>query len=212
MTTQISKKMQRIFVMLVLASNPLLLHAAEFGPSVRAVDAGLGSGFTTAFSRTINGRLGINAFDVDISNIGEQDSAHSQGFGLNSWSALLDWHPFSGGFRLSGGLLHGAVGERQDTGFDAGFTGVNAFADKEPVGLSGVVDFEGTTPYLGIGWGNALTKNGRLGLLVDLGLVFQDDSDINLFSGAGLDTLFNNTLDDYGYLPVFSLGLSYQFD
>ena len=210
MTKQNNKTMHRLLVMLVLGLAPLSLHAAELHNTASSVDAGLGTEFTTAFSRTISGRLGIGGFDVD--NAGGNYSANSLDFGLNSWSALLDWHPFSGGFRFSGGLLHNDTAERQQVDPYTGLANANALSDKEFASLSGIVDFEGTSPYLGIGWGNALTKSGRLGLLVDFGVVFQDDAEVNLSPGLGQDILFNGALDDYGYLPVFSLGLSYQFD
>ncbi|MBL4850732.1 MAG: hypothetical protein JKY90_00390 [Gammaproteobacteria bacterium] len=212
MTTHISQKIQRFFVMLMLGSFSLSSHAADFYGATPIAVADLGTEFTTVFSRTINGRLGINALGVDLVQLDEQDATYNLDFGLNSWSALLDWHPFKSGFRFSGGLLHNEPGDREQVDPYTGLANANALSGNELGSLNSVVEFEGTSPYLGIGWGNALTKNGRLGLLVDLGVVFQDDADANLSSGLGQDASFRNTLDDYGYLPVFSLGLSYQFD
>ncbi len=212
MTKHISKKIQRFFVILMLGLFPLSLHAADFHGATPIAADGLGAEFTTAFSRTINGRLGINALDVGLTQLDEQDATYNLDFGLNSWSALLDWHPFKGGFRFSGGLLHNEPSDRGQVDPYTGLANVNALSDNELGSLNSIVEFEGTSPYLGIGWGNALTKNGRLGLLVDLGVVFQDDADVNLPSSLGQDASLRNALDDYGYLPVFSLGLSYQFD
>ncbi|PCH60013.1 MAG: hypothetical protein COC05_05410 [Gammaproteobacteria bacterium] len=214
---QNSRTMPRLLTILVLGSAPLSLHAAplslhamDLHNTASPVDTGLGTEFTAAFGRTINGRLGINITDFD--NVRDKDNANSLDFGLNSWSALLDWHPFSGGFRFSGGLLHNDAIERQDVDPRTGLANVNALGGKEFASLSGIIDLEGTTPYLGIGWGNALTKNGRLGLLLDFGVVLQDNAEVGLSSGFSQDFLLNGVLDDYGYLPVFSLGLSYQFD
>jgi len=210
MTKYITTKMQRLFVMLVLGFSPLSLHAVDFAASAPA--ASLGAEFTTTFSRTINGRLGINALDVGLAQLNQQNASYNLDFGLNSWSALLDWHPFKGGFRFSGGVLHNEANEGQQVDPYTGLVTRNALSGNELGSLNSVVDVEGTTPYLGIGWGNALTKSGRLGLLVDLGVVFQDDADIDLSSGIGQDVSLSNALDGDGYLPVFSLGLSYQFD
>ncbi len=212
MTKYISQKIQRLFVILMLGSFPLSLHAADFYGATPIVVADLGTEFTTVFSRTINGRLGINALGVDLVQFDGQNTTYNLDFGFNSWSALLDWHPFKGRFRLSGGLLHNEPSDRGQVDPYTGLANVNALSDNELGSLNSIVEFEGTSPYLGIGWGNALTKNGRLGLLVDLGVVFQDDADVNLPSSLGQDASLRNALDDYGYLPVFSLGLSYQFD
>ncbi len=212
MIKHISQKIRRFFVILILGSFPLSLHAADFYGATPIAVADLGTEFTTAFSRTINGRLGINAFDVGLTQLDEQDATYNLDFGLNSWSALLDWHPFKGGFRFSGGLLHNQSNDREQVDPYTGLANANALSDNELGSLNSIVEFEGTSPYLGIGWGSALTKNGRLGLLVDLGVVFQDDSDANFASDLGQGDPLRNTLDGYGYLPVFSLGLSYQFD
>ena len=37
--------------------------------------------------------------------------------------------------------------------------------------ITGTVDFASSAPYFGVGWGNA--TSGRLGIALDLGLVFQ---------------------------------------
>ncbi|MBL1292710.1 MAG: hypothetical protein COB61_002455 [Thiotrichales bacterium] len=216
MTIQIKTATQQLFVMLMIGAAPLTLpstlYAADFvAPSATGATTTLGSGFTTTFSRTINGRLGINALDVGLTQLDEESAAYNVDFGLNSWSALLDWHPFKGGFRLSGGVLHNQPGDRQQVDPYTGLATGNALSENELGSLNSVIELEGTTPYLGIGWGNALIKSGRLGFLVDLGVVFQDDGEVG-FSGAGQDVSLTNRLDDYGYLPVFSLGLSYQFD
>lgn len=216
MTSILNNKLPQFLVMSMLAYSPLALYAAEFNTTPPSLESGLGAEFTTAFSRTINGRLGISAFDFDADRSAEQESDYSFDSGLSSWSALVDWHPFSGGFRFSGGLLHNQPVERQSVDRYTGLGLSNALSDNELGSLNGIVDIAGTAPYLGIGWGNALSRNGRLGLVVDLGLVLQDDADVNLSSDSvirrGGSTSFNNVLDDYSYLPVFSFGLSYQFD
>lgn len=168
---------------------------------------GLGSDFTTTFSQTVNGRLGINALSFDSGAIDEHDIARGVEPGLRTWSALVDWHPFQGDFRFSGGLLHNGA----DLGAIAGADG--ALAGVDIGGLNSALDFAGTAPYIGVGWGNPLNKEGRLGLLMDVGVLVQDNTDIGLAADSfESDFLLGNSLTGFNYQPVFSLGVSYQFD
>ncbi len=187
-------------------------YASEFD-SYSPLESQLGTEFTAAISRTISGRLGINALDFDIEGSNEHESTYDVNLGFESWSALVDWHPFSGNFRLSGGVLHNQPNDNNIVDPYTGLALSNSLGNNDFGSLNGIVDTEGTLTYLGIGWGNALNKSGRLGFVVDLGLVFQE-ADVNLGSDSSgnENSAFSNTLDDYNYLPVFSLGLSYQFN
>ena len=203
-----------VYFCVALAScyAPSAAYSAEFD-SFSSLNTELGTNFTTAFTRTISGRLGINAFDIDLEGSRQHETSYDLGLGFESWSALVDWRPFSGNFRLSGGVLHNSANDDQTVDPYTGLALSNSLGKGEFGSLNGVVDTVGTTPYLGIGWGNALNKSGRLGLVVDLGLVLQDDN-VNLSSDTvGSNSIsVTNSLDDYNYLPVFSLGLSYQFN
>ena len=78
--------------------------------------------------------------------------------------------------------------------------------------------FEGISPYLGLGWGSSLTESGRMGLNLDVGVLYQPDSSILNDDGLGFssdkrnwDDALKEGLRDLDLEPVFSLGVSYNF-
>jgi hypothetical protein len=87
--------------------------------------------------------------------------------------------------------------------------------------LKGEVDFRPVAPYIGIGWGNALGKEERWGILTDLGIAFTGLPDIEL-SATGPDPTIQaeiakeerdiqDELDAFKFYPVLSISLFYRF-
>lgn len=201
--------------------------AAEAGGvalSGRASSLGLGLELTAGLSDRVNVRLGGNAFSYDRTFTNDQDE-----FGLDikfrSLTALLDVHPFAGGFRLSGGFV--------SNGNEAALTGQSTsdyeignsrYSTAEVGALTGAVDFKKAAAYAGIGWGNAVRAGRKLGVVVDTGVVFQGSPNVTLSASgpiagnpgfqADLRQEELNIEDDahqFKYYPVFSFGISYKF-
>lgn len=179
---------------------------------------------------TLNVRAGFNTFDYDYdemsdSTTGIQGLKYEGDLSLQSFPLLIDWHPFSGGFRLSAGLVFSsneimakaecanATCEFGDLTFTKAELGTTALA----------VDLGGTQPYLGLGFGNSVSSTSRLSFVFDLGVVFQDVS-ITLTPSATCEanTICRNEADkeeaelkddveDFDMYPVLAVGLSYRF-
>ena len=60
--------------------------------------------FITDIKPKLNGRVGFNAFNYDYDTT-EAGIKYDLDFDLLSFSALLDWHPYDGRFRVSGGIV-----------------------------------------------------------------------------------------------------------
>lgn len=146
-------------------------------------------------------------------------------FDLN-WDSLavgVDMHPFTGPFRLSLGLL------ANDNGLSATSTpnqpvlvGNTLYTPAEIGTLSGNVGFDGTTPFIGLGWD--WSKSKRFGFSLDLGLVSQGSPKVSLTASGlltGTPTFaadlaaeaaeLEDSLDDFDLLPYASFGLSFRF-
>lgn len=134
---------------------------------------------------------------------------------VDSLSVVSDWHPRGGLFRLSAGLVYQEASE------------VESYASKQyqiplqfnrpEMALRGN-QFDGISPYLGLGWGGALTKSNRMGLNLDVGVLYQPDSSILIddpvsFSSdkRNWDDALREGLKELDLEPVFSLGVSYNF-
>ena len=205
----------------------LLASAAEaggFALSGRASTLGLGLELTAGLSDRINVRLGGNAFSYSRTFTQDEDEFDLD-VKFRSLTALLDVHPFAGGFRLSGGFV--------SNGNEAALTGQSTsdyeignsrYSTAEVGALTGAVDFKKAAAYAGIGWGNAVREGRKLGVVFDLGVVFQGSPNVTLGASGPIagDPGFQQDLrqeelnieDDarqFRYYPVFSLGISYKF-
>lgn len=138
---------------------------------------------------------------------------------------MVDWYPFDGAFRVSGGILFNNseidLRSRPDEPMEIG----NFTYEPDEIGvLRGTIDFDGVAPYVGIGWGNALDRSKRWGLITDLGIAFIGSPDVDLSANG---TLANNAafqaelaaeeqelqddVDSFTIYPVLSISLYYLF-
>lgn len=190
-----------------------------FGVTAKIGTLGYGGDLTLSMGRYLSLRGGYNRMDLEADVT--LDEADVRG-DLN-WQTiplLLDIHPFANGFRISGGmvqnnnelLLSAAPGETLT--FDAG--------DYVVDGLDGIVKFDKTSYYAGIGFGAATGKDGRWHFSCDLGVMFQGEPQVEAtaiatepaFQGL-LDAALEIELDEYRddieflrYYPVVSIGIS----
>jgi hypothetical protein len=212
-----------------LAISALLyssLSVAEgIGVGVKAGTLGLGIEVTKGFTSTLNGRIGFNAYTFDASGT-ESDIDYDSDWELKSVALLLDWHPFSGGFRTTVGVFLNDnkidSTAKTESSYDIGGTTYTA----AQVGtLAGNVSFNDTAPYVGIGWGNAVGKGQRLTFALDVGVLVQGAPNAELTSTGGTlssdpnfqanlateEAELQDSLDDFDLYPVISVGLAFQF-
>jgi len=142
----------------------------------------------------------------------------------SSRTALFaDWFPFSGGFRLVGGIT------ANDTKLDVNSTGTGtATINGKTISMVGNyfnvnLKYPTATPYLGLGYGHQVTAKG-LGFYADVGVTFGSfTADVNTnVVGASGGTItqadvdaqkqkMNDSLGGLKYLPSFSAGMVYRY-
>lgn len=115
---------------------------------------------------------------------------------LKTFGAMLDWFPFGGAFRLTGGLMSNGneinlagvanSGNQFEVG-DCAYTSNPA----DPLRVNGRVDFRSTAPYLGIGWGGNMNSGPGLYGTFDIGVMFSGSPKAAL-SAAGSATVAND--------------------
>ena len=209
---------------------PLTSSAGE-GLGLTVKGGTLGAGVEISASLIENTRLrgGINyfsgySFDSTISDIDYEFDTE-----LNSLSLLLDWHPFSGSFFLSGGALINnnsisATGRIDRGMIPSSFSAYAHYVDL--VSVSGDIEFATFAPYVGIGWRSNSGESGW-GIACELGILFQGEPKVNnLRVNAPIDINSNEAvqqflaeqeaeiedeLEYFRYYPVASLLLTYNF-
>jgi len=215
--------------MLGLVMSGLLFSSISFadgiGIGAKVGTLGFGIEVTKNFTPKINGRIGLNTFTFDASGT-ESDIDYDGDLNMESFAALVDWHPFSGGFRATAGLLLNnnelKLTAKSAVNYDIGGT---TYTPAEIGTFGGSVNFNDVAPYAGIGWGNAVDKGQRLTFAIDVGVLMQGSANVDFTASGGTlssdPTLLANlateeaqledSLSDYDLFPVISLGLAFQF-
>lgn len=220
------KPLQKSLLAIVI-SAPLFAHA-EFGIYAKGGTFGLGGGIGYGFNDMLTARLGYTAFDYDL-DIDTDDVNYDGKAKIGGGEFVLDWHPFSGTFRLTAGL----IANRNKIDVDAKTSQpvtVNGttYTPSQLGSLKGTVDFKSTAPYFGIGWGNVAGKDGNFHFIADIGVVFQGSPDVKLKGtcGSALNASqcnqlqsnvqaeeddLNDEVSDYKHWPVINFGVGYRF-
>ncbi len=132
---------------------------------------------------------------------------------------FVDWYPFSGTFRLTGGVT------ANDVKIDLDGSGGSGTINGKPVNLSGEtfklqVKYASGTPFLGFGWGH--TPTAGFGGFLDIGAHFgKFDATVQTtvvgkfgVTQADVDTevqKVRDKLDQLKVLPSLTVGLTYKF-
>jgi hypothetical protein len=205
----------------------LLSSAAEAGGvalSARASTLGLGLELTAGLADKVNVRLGGNTFSFGRTFTEDSDEFDLD-LKLRSFTALLDIHPFGGGFRLSGGFVANN-NEASLTGqaTDSYDIGDSSYSASDVGALTGIVDTKKGAAYAGIGFGNAVREGRKLGVVFDTGVVFQGSPNVTLRANGPIagnpgfqadlrqeELSIEDDARQFRYYPVLSFGISYKF-
>jgi hypothetical protein len=208
--------------------------AAQLAVAAQAGTLGIGGALEWPLAPALAVRAGGSYFHGGSRSERAGGNRYAAHLELGSAAALLDWHPTTGGFRLSAGLLYDANRLVGDTVPSAAgtYTIGNLQLPASLVGtLHGKVDFPSLAPYLGLGWGAAPRAGPGFGAFVDLGVAYQGRPRVTLTpepppgsplaNPAALALLapelareeakVEQKIDGYRYYPVLSLGISYRF-
>jgi opacity protein-like surface antigen len=205
---------------------------AQVGMAVTADLGTTGAGvhLVVPMESDLNGRFGINYLKHDT-------TTHSGGIAydaqakLQTFDVLFDWYVLANSrFRLTGGVVYNGneiSGRARPEG--DGFYHINGrrYLPSDVGTLDGKVDFQKAAPYIGIGWGNALSPNRRWNFNADLGAFYQGKAHVNLVSRgctsspvtcivlardvAAEEARLSDELSDHKFFPVLRASVSYSF-
>lgn len=217
-----------IVVLIALAAQ--VIHAEGVGLTAKISTLGPGVDLTMGLSEKASVRVGINAMNLDLDfsdddteNNGDSAKDINVEIDFMTFGALLDWHPWAGGFRVTGGLIL----NNNEVNMTADLNDTVDVNDVEysVTSLDGNISFNTLAPYLGIGWGNAVEDDGRWSFAFDFGVMFQGAPEATLTATASdpalqdqlnadiqreIDTQEEDA-DMLSFWPVISFGVSYRF-
>ena len=185
---------------------------------------GAGLDIERSFTDTISARVGINYLPYDYNGT-EDDIDYDFELKMLTLGVFLDWHPFKGSFRLTGGVMYNGnsldAKAKSATTFDIGD---NTYPGDQVGTLSGEIDFNDFAPYAGLGWNTAFGKDGHWGFIFELGVMFQGSPTAKLSATGPLasdpgfqadlskeENNLQDDLDNFEYYPVISIGFNYRF-
>jgi len=215
------------FAALVAASSAY----AQVGAAVTADLGTTGAGLhlVVPMESNLNGRFGANYFKHDLDKrSGLVD--YKLDAKLATFDVLFDWYVVqNSSFRLTGGLVYNGT-KAKVQGVPAGgkftFNG-NTYSTTDIGVLKGDVTFRRAAPYLGIGWGNALTPNKRWNFNTDIGAIYQGKPQVNLIplgcttsnavcgklatDVAAEELRLADDVSSFKFYPVLRASISYSF-
>lgn len=219
--------MKRTFLALTVAIGMGCATSAQadgFALGVKASTLGAGVEVTTNLvPMMLNGRIQLNGYNYSTT-VNQTDVSYDAKLKLFSVGALADFYPFGGKFRLTGGVYYN--GNKLDiTGVPnaaASFVFNGRTYTAAQIGtVHGRMDFNKVAPYVGIGWGDAVSGGSPLGLGVDIGVLYQGKPKTSISTSKTVPGLaadiaaekakLDNSLNKFKFYPVAAISLSWRF-
>ena len=200
---------------LLLAAATVPAFASDVAIGVKGGTQGLGLELTKGISDSLNIRFDVNGFTYDADETYD-GNAYNLDLDLSMYGAHVDWHPMRGGFYVTAGI-YGNGSEL--TGQTVGDITINGIP-YPGVTLGAQVDFDSTAPYVGIGFGNAVSADKRLGFNLNVGVIYTGSPQVALSDSSNTippadlraeEQKLQEEIDDFEYYPVVSVGMSYRF-
>lgn len=203
-------------------------RGADFGMYATAGSVGVGGGAAAMFNSHLGARIGYTTFEYEVDGLEESDLTLDGEVKLGGAHALLDWHPFGGGFRLSVGAMESAelTARARPVANTYTFDGVTYSVD-DVGSATGSAEFDSIAPYVGFGYGRALSRDGRFAFAADLGVAVTGSPAVKLNVACAVESAdlcagleddvaaeqaeLQREADKFEYWPVLSVGVSYRF-
>ncbi|MBA3581053.1 MAG: hypothetical protein H0W44_01230 [Gammaproteobacteria bacterium] len=210
---------------LILASSFLIsapTQAARVAVHASGGTLGIGPAVTVGLSRSFNVRAGLGSLDAD-KDFTEDDINYTATYELDSRYALLDWHPMGWKVRLTAGLVNIENGINLQSNVPSLSAQIGDNYYNQDVDITGRLTLaDGTYPYFGIGFGNAVSRGIPFGFGIDIGVIKQDtpEADISVNSPQGLvsesdiqkeESELNEEFKGLDLWPVLNMSVSYRF-
>jgi hypothetical protein len=194
---------------------------ADLGIALGVKGGSLGAG--VELSKSLWGpfavRAAMNQFTYSMEDsMPEKDMAYTTDIELSSWSVIVDWHPWDGVFRLSGGVINnGNNFVAKITSTETYTVGGRSFTPETQGELNATIEWEPMAPYIGLGWGNSTEKDKFFGVNVDIGAMFQNSPKVTLKGTKMMEAMeaegpkIEKHLEGAKTWLVASLGFSFHF-
>ncbi|MBF0444925.1 MAG: hypothetical protein HQL68_05000 [Magnetococcales bacterium] len=171
---------------------------SEYAVTGELSTRGLGLNATTNITSQLNGRLSLAGFtysmDQDLDDI-----SYESDLTLMTVGGLVDWHPFSGGLRLSTGLFlnFNGIEASATPASTSSYTFNNVSYNGSLIdSVSADIEFNTVAPYVGIGWGNPVQKDSNWFFHSDVGVLFTGKPSVSLSASTNSANILTSVSND----------------
>lgn len=169
------------------AAPASLAATPDVALAVRAGTPGVGLDLDLGLSPSFGVRVGFAGLDVDHS-LTTSDVDYNGRLKLRTFTGLLDWYVFRGGFHLTAGVAGNGtkldvVGQPSQGSYTLNGT---TYSSSQLGSLNGELKFgNSVAPYIGFGWGNPAGEDSRLHFLFDVGAIYGGTPSVSLTAQCG---------------------------
>lgn len=227
-----------VFVAGLAATLATPAMASGIAAGVVAGTAGLGAEVTYGVMDNLNLRGALRGFNYSH-DFTEDNIDYSGDLKIRTGGVTVDWFPFGGSFHLSAGAWYNGnklEGRAKPNQLPATYNiGKNTYEIDGEVNAS--IDWRKFAPYLGVGFGNPVSKGSNLSFTFDVGVMITGEPDSDLtasgryrVNGGAYQTIdlnnsanpftqdlerekanLNDSIKDAKLWPVVQLGVHYKF-
>jgi hypothetical protein len=210
--------MMRKLCVVALLACATSVHASSFGVIPQAGLAGYGATVQWGFSPYLAVTAGFTGGDFSIRDVKTDNATYDGDIRLRNPQALVNWAPFGGHFRVSGGLV------ASDSGFDLVATEIKNRPDVDRVEVS--ADYKNSVvPIFTVGFESPLQQKG-FGYHLSAGVIYAGEpSKISFTCSFQGGSVFSDSCTEFAdeerrkieddlkkfqFLPVLQAGLIFR--
>jgi len=191
-------------------------QAGDLAIGVKAGTLGIGLEATTNIVPLfINARLQGNGFNYNTT-ITDTNVTYDAKLKLATVGLLADIYPFAGKFRITGGAYYNGNKLTMNSR-SLGNVVIGGTTYVSPV-VSTTVDFNKFAPYVGIGWGDAISSGSPIGFSFELGALYMGKPKTSIVApGVSAADIavekqrLDSALKNMQFYPVASIGVNFKF-
>ncbi len=191
-------------------------QANDFAIAAKVGTLGFGVEATTNIAPLFaNVRLQGNGFNYNTT-ITDTNVTYDAKLKLATVGLLADIYPFAGKFRVTGGAYYNG-NKLTMNARSLGAVVIGGTTYTNPT-VSTTVDFNKFAPYVGIGWGDAVSSGSPIGFSVELGAMYMGKPKTSIVAPgvsaadiASEKSRLDSSLKNMQFYPVASVGVNFRF-
>ncbi|MDX8397465.1 MAG: hypothetical protein R8K49_04000 [Mariprofundaceae bacterium] len=199
-------------------------HAGDVALGAKVGTLGFGLEATTnVVPMLVNVRLQGNIFNYN-KNITDTDLTYEAKLKLRSVGLLADIYPFAGKFRITGGAYYNGNKLTMTGRPTAGNITINNvnYTTAQLGTVKSTIDFNKFAPYVGIGWGDAISSGSPFGFSFELGALYMGKPKTSITAtgpsaaAAAADIAvekkkLDDSMNNMKFYPVATVGVNWRF-